>query len=286
MAGTQATQFFKMFSNLTAKKALSKREKALTVTFLFLLAFSLYYSMILEKQVQRIKSLKAQVSQRDMIFKDMRQKNISDISDMENKMKEYDKMIAGIYDLAPNIKDTPGIIVDFQRLLTTNRLTSDNLSFSQLTPHGDYSTFTLGLKVKGAAANVQNFLKSVEKYKRAVNINKLNFNPTESGMLEADVELTVYVLHDIVPDPVDYPFMGGQNGAKNPFELFEYPKAKAAEGGSVIPAGKAADSWNSLFNGKPGGVSTPPPRPPALNPPQTPAAGTQPAPAKPQGQAP
>jgi len=237
--------------SLRPDRPLSKREKFLAGVFLFFLAMSLYYFLVLEKQIQRIKYLQEQIAQRDAIVRDMYQKNYQNISDMENKIMEYDAMIARVYEMVPNIKDTPGLLVDFHRLLVENRLTSENITFGQLRPQQNYSTFTMGLKVKGLAHDVQNFLKSIEKYKRAVTINKLDFNPTEEGLLETSIDLTVYVMHDIAPDPLDYPFMSDRFGVKDLFDIFKYPEPKGTGETGSAGAVNPADIWN-LFWGQPG----------------------------------
>lgn len=270
--------------SLRPNRPVSKREKALAITFFLLLAASLYYFLVFEKQMQKIKSLKEQVAQRDALVREMYRKNYHNISDMENKIREYDGMIAKVYELVPNIKDTPGFLVDFHRLLTENRLTSDNISFGQLKSQKNYSTFTLSLKAKGAAADVRNFLKSIEKYKRAVTINKLDFKPTEEGLLETNVDLTVYVMHDIAEDPLEYSFMGDEFGEIDAFEMFKYPEPKG-EGTGVQP-GIPVDIMN-FFNGlKPRGKDAQVPALPTdLGLPGG-RTGTKPSGSAPQGQSP
>lgn len=254
------------------------------MVFFFLLAFSLYYYLVFEKQMEKIRYLKGQISQRDVLVREMYQKNYHNVSDMENKIKDYDQMIAKVYELVPNIKDTPGLLVDFHRLLTENRLTADNITFGQLKAQQNYSTFTLGLKVKGLATDVQSFLKAIEKYKRAVNISKVDFTPTEGGLLESTIELTVYVMHDILPDPQEYPFTGEQQGQKNLFDMFKAPETKAGGGGGQTNPLNPADYLNQLFKMNPGGGGWPQiPAPPDKTPPKN-QGGSQPSGAAPQGQ--
>lgn len=253
------------------------------MVFFTLLIFSLYYILVFEKQMEKIRYLKGQISQRDMLVREMYQKNYHNVSDMENKIKDYDQMVAKVYELVPNIKDTPGLLVDFNRLLTENRLTADKITFGKLKPQQNYGTFTLGLTVKGIASDVQNYLKAIDKYKRAVTISKIDFNPTEEGLLESNIELTVYVMNDILPDPQEYPFISEEPGSKKPFDLFKYYETKAGGGsGAAVPT-NPADFLNQLFKTNPGGGGLPQiPALPDMTPPKN-QGGSQPSGAAPQG---
>jgi len=230
---------------------LSSREKLLLGLFFFLSAAALYYFLVLNKQIKQINYLESQIAQRDEIVCEMYGKGFHKISDMENKIKEHEQMIAQIYTMVPNIKDTPGLLVDIYYLLSKHYLSAENVTFGQLQEHQNYNTFIVDLNIKGTASNIQNFLKDMENYKRAVTINKLAFTPAEGDILETYIGLTVFVMHDIEPDPLDYPFMSGQYGRESPFDIFVYPGPEEKREGetkesSDLPLNNPADIWKSL----------------------------------------
>ncbi len=214
-------------------RPLSAREKALVIAFLFLLAAALYYYLVMEKQLRKIGELKHQVEEQEMVLREMRRKGFHNLSELEDKINEYDRLIEAIYKVVPNIKDTPGLLVDLYQLVTRYGLVSDKVSFGQLKTHQNYSTFAVNLKVKGSPAGVKGFLNALEDYRRPLSVNKVEFTPTKEGELEAAVEVLVFVLHDISPDPLSYPFMDSMAGWENPFEMFKHPAPESPGEGNL-----------------------------------------------------
>lgn len=228
------------FRNIRPRREISKREKVMLAAFLALLFSYLYYFFVLEGQLQRIEELRKEVARKEEIIREMYGRGYRDVSEMEEEIREYDRAIARARELVPNIKDTPGLLVDFYRMVKENHLYSESIAFGQLQAHKGYSTFTLKLKVKGPAGDVRNFLKEVESYRRALTINEVSFNPLPGGLLEADVGLVVFVMHDVAPDPLEYPFMGKRFGVEDFFDAFEYP-APEGGGGAGAGAGSAGE---------------------------------------------
>lgn len=231
-------------------RPLSTREKFLAAFFLLTLASFLYYRAVLEGQIKSINSLEHEIARQEVKIAELLAQGLDEPAVLEEKTRAYERLNREIYGVVPNIKDTPGLIVDLYRAVTSYGLSADRLSFSQLKAGQNYSTFTITTSVKGDRASVEAFLKYLDGFERPASISRLEITPAKGGVLEAAVELTVFVLHDVSPDPLHYPFTDGEGGWEDPFDMFavrspEEEKAAAPDrtgGGAGAKSGEAANS--------------------------------------------
>ncbi|MHB8156930.1 MAG: type 4a pilus biogenesis protein PilO [Desulfocucumaceae bacterium] len=180
--------------------------------------------LVFDKQRHRMADLSQQISQQDALLEEMHGKNYNDIPLMEKEIREYDQMIGQVSQIVPDFKDTPGLFVDFYTRVKENRLAKGGITFSELKAEVGYSTFSVKLQVEGLPEDVYSFVEGLKDYKRAANITTLSFVPGEGGVITCDIEMQLYVMHTLKPDPLDYPFMVGGYGVKKPMDMFTYPQ--------------------------------------------------------------
>ncbi|MFZ5646937.1 MAG: type 4a pilus biogenesis protein PilO [Bacillota bacterium] len=209
--------------------SLSKRELILVALFLFAALLASYYKYIFEPQWNNIKKLKSELQSQQQVLSQRKAQGWDDIQSLKEQSDELREKIKKTYVKVTNIKDEPGLLVDFYKLSVTNNLTADTIKFSELKEADGkgYSTFNVTLDFIGLNRDIYNFIEALENYTRLNRVSDIKFQPLSPNVSQCSLAVEFYVLHEIKPDPLVYPFMAGEYRRDQPYKIFDlYYKLK------------------------------------------------------------
>lgn len=219
--------------------ALSKREIILAVLVFLASTTFLCCRFIIEPQWSEVKKLQAELDKQKQELDFRIKEGWSDIPALEAECGELQREIYSIYKKIPSIKNEPGILVDFYKMAQANYVAAETVKFGELkeVEGKNYSTFTVSTELAGRNVNIYNFIEEVENYPRWNRIAEIEFEPQSPSESACSLTVEFYVLHEIQPDPPDYPFMKGEYGKDRPYEIFgvyeqEEEKSLQEPGGS------------------------------------------------------
>lgn len=202
--------------------ALSKREVIL-VLLVFLASTTFFcYKFIFKPQWNEVKKLRAELDRQKQELDFRIKEGWNDISDLKARCEEIERQIKIIHMRVPNIKNEPQLLVDFYKTAKANNVMAETVKFSELkeVEGKNYSTFTVSTEVTGPTVNIYNFIKDIEEYPRLNRISEIKFEPQSSTWITCSLTVEFYVLHEVKPDPLDYPFMEGEYGKDRPYQIF------------------------------------------------------------------
>lgn len=226
--------------------SLSKRELILVVLFLFVLLGGSYYKFIFEPHWSKINKLRSDLGTQQQILSQRKAQGWDDIQSLQEQSRQLREKIGKTYAKVTNIKNEPGLLVDFFKLSVANNLLADTIKFSELkeVDGKGYSTFSISLDFMGRNSDIYKFIQNLEDYSRLNRIAEVKFEPISSHSSKCSLTAEFYVLHEIKPDPLVYPFMAGEYRRNHPYKIFDiYYKLKdikmvvpAPPGTGIIPA--------------------------------------------------
>jgi len=201
---------------------LSKREIILVVLFLLSALLVGYYRFIFEPQWKNIQKLKADLQTQQQALNQRKAQGWEDIGDLQLQSAEIKSKIDKMYVKVSNIKDEPTLMVDLYKMSVAHSLLTENIKFSELKEVAGrgYSTFDITLVFMGTNMNIYNFIESLENYTRLNRISEVIFLPITPGVVLCSLTVEFYVLHEVGPDPPDYPFMVGEMTKNQPYGMF------------------------------------------------------------------
>jgi len=247
--------------------ALSKREIILAVLVFLASTTILCYRFIIEPQWNEVKKLQAELDRQKQELDFRIKEGWNDISGLKARCEEMERQIKIIHIRVPNIKNEPQLLVDFYKTAKANNVMAEAVKFSELkeVEGKNYSTFTVSTEVIGPTVNIYNFIKDIEEYPRLNRISEIKFEPQSSTWITCSLTVEFYVLHEIQPDPPDYPFMEGEYGKDWPYQIFGVyeqgeEKAPREPGGNGVAAAEPAQALsthedNQLTGDEPGVTS-------------------------------
>jgi len=202
---------------------LNKREIILVVILLLAGIIAGYYRFFFEPQWKNIQRIKADLNTQQQVLNQRKDQGWDDIGNLQLQTAEIWASIEKIYARVSNIKDEPTLLVDLYNMSVANRLVTESIKFGELleVKGKGYSTFNITLEFLGSNINVYNFIDSLEKYTRLNRISEISFLPTSSGSSLCSLTVEFYVMHDVRPDPVLYPFMVGEMRQNLPYNMFD-----------------------------------------------------------------
>lgn len=201
---------------------LSKREIILVVLFLLSALIVGYYRFIFEPQWKNIQKFKADLQTQRQALNQRKAQGWEDIGDLQLQSAEIKSKIDKMYVKVSKIKDEPTLMVDLYKMSVAHRLLTENIKFSELKEVAGkgYSTFDISLVFMGTNMNIYNFIESLENYTRLNRISEVIFLPVNSRVIICSLTVEFYVLHEVGPDPPDYPFMVGEMTKNQPYGMF------------------------------------------------------------------
>ncbi len=222
-------------SNKLRVPTLSKREIFLAVLLLLSSTFFLCYNYIIKPQLENINRLKSelQTQQEELDFRINNGWN--DIYSLENDCNQLEEALDNIYREVPNIKNEPLVLVDLYRLAEKNKVTAETVTFSELKEVEDeeYKTYTVTTEAAGPNVNIYNFIEDVENYSRLNRISSIEIEPQNDRYSICKLSVEFYVLPEVEPDPLDYPFMQGEYGKDLPYQVFGIYEEEEAQSSRV-----------------------------------------------------
>ncbi|WP_066638201.1 type 4a pilus biogenesis protein PilO [Desulfolucanica intricata] len=203
---------------------LSKREVVLVAVFLAVSLTTVYYKYIFEPQWNKIMQLRQELEKQQGVLNLRLNQGWDNISELEEQAEKLRSGIEKLYLTVPNIKDEPRLLVDFYKLTGVNNLRAETIKFSELkeVKNQAYSVFSVSLEVTGRNSDIYNFIGALENYPRSHRIAEIKFEPQSSHTSKCSLAVEFYVLHEIQPDPLTYPFMEGVYGKGQPYQIFDY----------------------------------------------------------------
>lgn len=206
---------------LNVKLKLNKRKKILATLSLLLAVFFLYYQYFFAVQEKKISALRNDIKGKEDMINQLTNQGYGNVPQLNTRIQELDTEIRKFYVKVPNIKNIPGLLVDFYTSAKKNHVTAQTISFGKLEEKDNYGSFPVSLDVLGAKRDVLNFIKEIEGYPRLSRISKIEFEPREGDMILAKVSDKFFVLRDFKADPLDYPFMDGKHRPDLLYNLFK-----------------------------------------------------------------
>lgn len=155
----------------------------------------------------------------------MKSQGYGNVTQFETRIEEIDQKLAEFNDVIPNIKDSPGLLVDFYNSARSNNVEAKSISFGKTEAKDNYSSFLVSLDVSGTKRSVYNFIKEIENYPRLSRISKVEFEPKEGDAILAKITDEFFILNDIKADPQEYPFVNEKGGFNFLFDIFGLYKA-------------------------------------------------------------
>ncbi|MDF9409765.1 type 4a pilus biogenesis protein PilO [Pelotomaculum isophthalicicum JI] len=233
---------------LKVKLNLSKREKILVSVFLLITACFLYYQYVFTTQVKKINDLNKDIKTKESTINQLTSQGYADIPQLNNRILEMNKEIESFYKTVPNMQNIPGLLVDFYNSSKKNNVFAQTITFGKLEAKDNYSSFQVSLDVVGTKYNVLNFIKEIEAYPRLSRISKIEFEPQENNMILAKISDEFYVLHDVVADPLDYPFTEGKRSLNFLYDLFNQYKVagEVDKNGNIIVKNNTINNANRV----------------------------------------
>jgi Tfp pilus assembly protein PilO len=203
-------------------RALSRREKILAALLTLCAIVMLYQRFILAPQLNKINQLKSEITKQENVLTTRVEQGWTDIPVLQARAKEIQKEIDELYLKAPNIVDEPNLLVDFYQLAKLNGLQAEVIKFEpvQKVENYNYSTISIHLEVTGLNYDIYNFIAALEQYHRLDKIYSVTFEPQDATTSICSFSVEFYILGEIKPDPMDYPFMSGQYGKDKPHQMF------------------------------------------------------------------
>lgn len=203
--------------------SLSKREMILVALFLFAALAGVYYKFVFEPQWLKINKLKSDLMSQQQVLSQRKSQGWDDIQSLKEQSRQLREKINKSYARVANIKDEPGLLVYFYKLSTANNLLADTIRFSEMKEAGGkvYSTFYTSLDVIGLNRDIYRFIEGLEGYSRANRISEIKFEPLSSDTSKCSLTVEFYVLHEVKPDPLSYPFMAGELKRDHPYKIFD-----------------------------------------------------------------
>ncbi|KJR96139.1 MAG: hypothetical protein VR68_15595 [Peptococcaceae bacterium BRH_c4a] len=201
---------------------LSKREVILVVLFLLSAMIYGYYRFVFEPQWKNIQKFRAELQTQQQALNQRKAQGWGDIGDLRLQTAEIKSKIDKMYLKISNIKDEPTLMVDLYKMTVAHRLMTENIKFSELkeAEGKGYSTFDITLVFMGTNMNIYNFIDTLENYTRLNRISEVIFLPVTPGLILCSLTVEFYVLHEMIPDPPDYPFMVGEMSKNQPYGIF------------------------------------------------------------------
>lgn len=216
---------------------LSKREKVLIVIMILIVFSVLFYKLIYAPGSTKISKLEIELEKnRDQVaalkFKHREaEKYLQQLTDIDNEIRELNRLM-------PDVRDIPGVMVEFYELLKSNRLEGDTISFGEVTLGEKYDSFTTAFSVKGKRADIDAFLKQLEGRKAELSITNLTLIAEDLENFNMDITIKVYMFKADNKSgyPEDYNFMGGNLGNYgNWYEMFKIVEIE--NGIDALPGG-------------------------------------------------
>lgn len=202
---------------------ISRREAVLAALLLFSCIIMLFYRFIFEPQWLVIKKLQADLQKGRQVLEQRLQQGWNDIPALNARSQEIKGRIENIYKMVPNIKNEPGLLVDFYELASLHQLHADVIEFGGLKEieGKGYSVFKISLDINGTNDNIYSFIKSMEEYPRLNRLAEFKVSPRDSLESDCNLVFDIYVMHDVKPDPKAYPFIEGKYGWDQPYKIFD-----------------------------------------------------------------
>jgi Tfp pilus assembly protein PilO/LysM repeat protein len=216
-------------------QSLSRREKVLLVVFLVLVGSYLLYTFYFKTQIAELKGLQAELDRARNKMTIALAQGWDNIPQIETQIREVKQQQEALYSIVPPVKDTPGLLEEIYQLTTEyNLLVPKPISFSDLQKYDHYAAYTINISVKGRRQAVYLFIQDLETLNRLIEVKKSTLQAESSGYLTGDLELAVYVLEKINPDPSNYPFMDFERDHREPYEIFQVISNKQAAVGNPL----------------------------------------------------
>ena len=110
-----------------------------------------------------------------------------DVAQLTAKIEDLDNEIENFYEKVPNIKNVPGLLVDFYTSAKKNNVIAQTVTFGRLESKESYNSFQVSIDVLGAKRDVYSFIKEIEGYPRMSRISEVEFEPREGNMIMAKI---------------------------------------------------------------------------------------------------
>lgn len=201
---------------------LARREIILACLFAVLCLGALYDRFIFEPQWERINLLKTAYSKQQQTLNTRLRQGWDNIPMLRAQSKKIKAQIDQLYREVSYTKDEPGLLVDFYTLAKAHYLRADTIKFEELKDVKDkgYSTFSVRIKLTGQNVDIYNFIEALENYPRVNRIYEFKFEPVSTAESSCSIVVEFYVLHDVQPDPMIYPWLSGEFGSNRPYRIF------------------------------------------------------------------
>ena len=202
--------------------ALGRREIFLAALLIIVCLGALYAKFIFEPQWKRINSLKAEYTKQQQTLKFRENEGWDNIPMLRAQSKRIKAQIDQLYREVSYTKDEPGLLVDFYTLAKSNYLRAETIKFEDMKEIKDkgYSAFNVNIKLTGQNVDIYNFIDTLENYPRVNRIYQFIFEPISSAESTCSLIVEFYVLHDVQPDPLMYPWLSGDYGKSRPYRIF------------------------------------------------------------------
>ncbi|MGE5406028.1 MAG: hypothetical protein ACM3PP_13955 [Candidatus Saccharibacteria bacterium] len=218
---------------------MNKREKYLTLTFATMLIGYLLYSQYIEVHYNRVLTLQNELTViQESVTKVQAYGSLDEI---KRKTLSVQQEIYKYSNFAPQIKDTPGLLVTLHDLRTKYMLTppqdtvnnKKQIEITDLVKVNNYYSFDITFALAGTSKNLYDFINELENIKRPLVIQHISITSPKIGMIQGEITVRVFVMDNVKSDPKNYPFMDTLPSGLMPYDMF----------------GPSTSITNSLFNG-------------------------------------
>lgn len=235
---------------------LSKREKYLVILIAVLAIFYAYYSLFLSPMLNKIKNEKSKVETYILQLNNINSiKNTNKTLNVElkNLREKNDENLKTL----PDFEKNPEIAYKLKAMADGNKVTIDNINFSELTiynpssstsgnnvqqnnnssndnnsvktsannfQNGSLINIPVNLTVVGSYDGLLNFVSAIEKGDRISIIDTIKLTSQFNGIsssstdITADITLDYFYINSSTTNKLDYDFNKGTYGKDNPFK--------------------------------------------------------------------
>lgn len=148
-------------------------------------------------QFQEFLSLKEELKAKESQLEEKKE-YFSRLKEYEEKLKDYSEELEKIDYALPNEPSPPAIFSFFQQLCSVNGLVLENISAQKLSDAdkgGSLEDFGFSATVSGSYENFKNFLDTLYKNSRMIDVETISFeSPSEGRFFEIGLNLKTYYL--------------------------------------------------------------------------------------------
>lgn len=168
--------------------------KFIVILICLLVSFGLGFGILYPKY-QEIKFLRFEISQKETELR-YKEEYFSNLSQISEKLKGFGDSLAKIDSAIPQVVSLPSLFDFLQKISSQSGLLLRKLSpvsGRYLTEKSEIQEHSFSLSLSGSYLALKNFLLSLEKSARLIEVNSISFSsPAEGNFFEFELDLKVH----------------------------------------------------------------------------------------------